>query len=226
MLASYLPDTDLEVLLDPDASAWRAGASETLPLTGTPLGMQPTAAIRASWIDRRIGAVDEVRVAALHNGQGLAFRLEWEDASENNDLDDNTSFPDAAAIALPANEDSPIIVMGKPGAAVNAWHWRADAPSQAREISAEGLGTTAPVPGSGIRAHGVWKDGRWRVVIGRELESAGGPMAAQLRPGTQTGFGVAIWEGSNQERAGIKAFSGDWQILSIEATGGAGGGRK
>jgi hypothetical protein len=26
---------------------------------------------------------------------------------------------------------------------------------------------------------------------------------------------VAIWEGSNQERAGIKSFSGDWQALSL-----------
>jgi hypothetical protein len=39
---------------------------------------------------------------------------------------------------------------------------------------------------------------------------------AQLEPGQETGFGVAIWEGSNRERAGIKAFSGDWKPLIIE----------
>jgi hypothetical protein len=39
----------------------------------------------------------------------------------------------------------------------------------------------------------------------------------QLTPGTHTGFGVAIWDGSNSERAGIKAFSGAvWLDLELE----------
>jgi hypothetical protein len=42
------------------------------------------------------------------------------------------------------------------------------------------------------------------------------PVAA-LAPGDATGFAVAVWDGSNAERAGIKAFSGDWQELQIDA---------
>ena len=37
-------------------------------------------------------------------------------------------------------------------------------------------------------------------------------------PGQETGFGVAIWEGSNSERAGIKSFSGNWMPLQLAAT--------
>jgi hypothetical protein len=44
------------------------------------------------------------------------------------------------------------------------------------------------------------------------------PGAAQVTPGSDTGFGVAVWEGSHKERAGIKAFSGDWKPLTIDPT--------
>jgi hypothetical protein len=40
---------------------------------------------------------------------------------------------------------------------------------------------------------------------------------AQLAPGERTGFALAVWEGSNGERAGIKAFSGDWRELRLGA---------
>jgi hypothetical protein len=41
---------------------------------------------------------------------------------------------------------------------------------------------------------------------------------AQLEPGAATGFGVAVWDGSGGERAGIKAFSGPlWQELQLDA---------
>jgi DMSO reductase family type II enzyme heme b subunit len=214
-------NTDLETLLDPDSKPWRAESDETLSLTGTPAGMQPTAAIRVAWTGRRIGTVEQVNVRALHNGEALAFRLEWESAQESASIDDNDVFPDGAAIALPASEDAPLVVMGAPGAPVNAWYWRADQAEGAREISAEGLGTSKPVPGSRIRANGIWKDGRWRVVLARPLQGADSPGAAQLTPGSETGFGVAIWDGSNQERGGLKSFSGDWLPLTIEAAGAA-----
>jgi len=111
------------------------------------------------------------------------------------------------------------MVMGQPGAAVNAWYWRADEPTAAREISAEGLGTSEPLPGSTLRANGRWRSGRWSVVLARSLQGGDAARAAQLQPGLDTGFGVAIWDGSNQERGGIKAFSGEWQPLSLEGTG-------
>jgi hypothetical protein len=43
------------------------------------------------------------------------------------------------------------------------------------------------------------------------------PGAAQFAPGEPSRFGVAIWEGSHGERAGIKAFSGNWKDLTIDA---------
>ena len=51
----------------------------------------------------------------------------------------------------------------------------------------------------------------------RSLAVASEAGAAQLSPGTRTGFGVAIWEGSNGERAGIKAFSENWLPLELDS---------
>ena len=40
---------------------------------------------------------------------------------------------------------------------------------------------------------------------------------APLAAGKSTGIGFAVWRGSNDERAGIKAFSIDWAELALEA---------
>lgn len=208
-------NADLGTLLDPDSGPWRAQSGELLKLVGTPVGLQPTEAIRVAWTGKAIGAVDSVRIAAIHNGDLLAFRLEWEDPNEDAELHDNDSFPDAAAIALPAAEGAPLVLMGAAGKPVNAWYWRADEADHARHVSAEGLGSSRTLDLALVKTSGVWKEGRWRVVIARAM-NVDVKGAAQIRPGSETGYGVAIWEGSHQERAGIKAFSGDWKPLAID----------
>ena len=217
MRVRYVADVDVEVLLDAGAAPWASASSETLSLMGTPVGLQPTGAIRASWTGKKIGAVERVEVAALHTGRNLAFRLEWADATENRDLTETTSFPDAAAVLLPSSPKSTVMTMGAPGAAVNAWYWRADADA-CRHVVAEGLGTTRTVDVELVRGRGVWKEGRWRVVIVRALRIDTKEPVAQLEIGEETGFGVAVWDGANSERGGIKAFSGDWQELILDAT--------
>ncbi len=86
MRVPYVANVDVEALLDADAAPWRSTASETITLMGTPVGLQPTAAIRATWTGKKIGAVERVTVAAVHNGRELAFRLEWADPTQNRDL--------------------------------------------------------------------------------------------------------------------------------------------
>ena len=215
MLATFVKGAPLEWLLDPEGEPWRATHPEKIALMGTPLALQPTAAIRVAWRDKHIGAVDRVAVAAVHNGQTLAFRLEWADPTENRELGDTTAFPDAAAVLLPSIAGAPLITMGGQGAPVNAWYWRADDDGGGRQVLAEGIGTTRTVDTSLVRGHGQWKEGRWRVVIGRALRVNGPEHYAQLEPGQTTQFGVAIWEGSHGERGGIKSFSGNWRELRL-----------
>jgi hypothetical protein len=44
-----------------------------------------------------------------------------------------------------------------------------------------------------------------------------GDDVAPLVAGEKTGIGFALWEGANEERAGIKAFSVDWLDLTLDA---------
>ena len=222
MRARYVPTPELEELLDPEAGVWKSTSSETLKLEGTPLGMQLTAHIRATWGERKIGAVESVSVSAVHDGRLLAFRFEWDSPQESRTTEDNDQFPDATAIMLPSTPQSPIFTMGAPDQAVNVWYWRAD-DERGRHVVAEGFGTSRTVDFDQVSARGTWKEGRWHVVIARALRVETPEAVAQLEPGAATGFGVAVWDGSNGERAGIKAFSGpQWLELRLDAVPTAG----
>ena len=218
MQVRYVPSFEVDAILQPDAALWRTGEAETVKLKGTPLDMQPTAAIKVSWAEKKIGAVETMQVAAVHDGERIAFRLEWSDQTENREITDTTGFPDGCGVLLPAVQYAPMAVMGAVGMAVNAWYWRADENGRGRHGLAEGLGTSRTIGYEAVRGNGVYKDGRWQVVITRAMKVESPDNPAQLEPGQSTGFAVAIWEGGQGERAGIKAISGDdWIKLDIEA---------
>lgn len=217
MLARFISGVPDAELLDPLHALWGRADATQLALGGTPLALQPSAYVQAAWRTRAIGATRAVRVAALHDGKRLAFRLEWEDASEDARLADDDRFADAAAVMLPSAPEAPLISMGAPGAPVTAWYWRADE-ARAREIVAEGIGSSRTVAHDSLHAAGTWKDGRWRVVVARALESSAPGAVARIRPGATTGFAVAVWEGRSAERAGVKSWSGPaWQPLELDA---------
>jgi DMSO reductase family type II enzyme heme b subunit len=99
---------------------------------------------------------------------------------------------------------------------VNAWYWRADE-KNGRQVVAEGIGSSRTLDTSLVTAQGLWKGGRWHVVIARPLRVSSSEPLVQLEAGHATPFAVAVWEGSNGERAGIKAFSGEWRELTLDA---------
>jgi DMSO reductase family type II enzyme heme b subunit len=208
MRARYVGGLNLEALLDPEGQPWKATRPETVAMIGTPTGLQPSPYIIVSRATTKIGAIEKVSVSAVHDGSILAFRLEWSDANENRTVEDTTAFADAAGVLLPSAPGAAIASMGAPGLAVNAWHWRAD-DEKGRQVVAEGLGTTRTVADDLVRVRGIWKSGSWKVVLARPLRVQTTEPVAQLEPGQKTQFGVAIWEGSHGERAGIKAFSVD-----------------
>lgn len=215
MQARHVPEFEVGSL-EPDSPLWSGASVEKVALMGTPVGLQPTAVIRAAWLTKKIGAVAEVQVSAVHDGRTLAFRLEWSDATKNEALDDTTAFVDGAGVLLPGAVGAPLATMGAPTLPVNAWYWRADEDGQGRQVVAEGIGTTRPAIDEQVHGHGVWRDGRWHVVIARSLSVENAEPVVQLSVGVPSSFGVAVWEGSSKERAGIKAFSGDWRELVLE----------
>ena len=219
MLAPFISEAQFDQLLDPIGPYWGSQATTNIPLYGAPAAMQPTEAIQVTWADRKIGAVNEVRVKALHDGDFLFFHLDWADPSENSDHGDNSSFPDGAAVALPLAAQTPLVTMGSPEKGMNAWYWRANAPESGRNVVSGGLGTSETLDMDLVKCGSVWREGRWQVVISRALRVQGDGPIVQLEAGGNTQFGVAVWEGSNGERGGIKSFSGNWIELDLAARG-------
>lgn len=71
------------------------------------------------------GSVERVRVRAVHDGSWIAFRLEWDDATDDHNVA-TSRFSDAAAVQFPARRDalgSPM--MGNEGAPVDIVYFRA-----------------------------------------------------------------------------------------------------
>lgn len=216
MRAIHSPGTTLKDCLDAGHDCWQRAIGVELKMSPSPMAMQPTDAIRAQWKGRPYGRVATARLAALHNGSVLAFRLEWDDARADEKIRDNDQFVDAAAVMLPSVPKAPILLMGQKGAPVNAWLWRADEGAQGRNIVAEGIGTTRSVAPGTVSCGQRWRNGQWSLVIARALSLDTPEPVAQLRPGGHVPYGVAIWEGGNQERAGIKSFTLSLEDLMLD----------
>jgi DMSO reductase family type II enzyme heme b subunit len=193
-----------KTLLNPHAPQWERPARHHFPLRGTEARDQPSAYIRTTWAGRHIGAVRSLAVQAAHNRQSLFFRLEWADPNHNPDYGDGSAFPDAAAVLFPMGEAPPLNRMGSPAEGIQAWYWRANH-TFGESLAFHGFATESTQPGPPVLTSAQWSDGRWSVVIGA-------PMAA-FPQSEQVGF--AVWEGGNQERAGLHSHTPEWEELSI-----------
>ncbi|HMS16501.1 MAG TPA: c-type cytochrome [Planctomycetota bacterium] len=93
-----------------DSDAWRSVPARWFPMT--PLW----------WQDDRI---EGVMVQAAHEGGRLGLRMVWEDTTKNDDLNEQLSFSDAAAVQWSMAMNPPFYGMGQPGEEVEIWYWRA-----------------------------------------------------------------------------------------------------
>jgi complex iron-sulfur molybdoenzyme family reductase subunit gamma len=204
-------------ITDPRDAAWKGVPREAVTLIGVPLGMQPSAYLTVSREQAKVGAVQKVVVGAVHDGRTVSFLLEWQDAQPDLSVTDTGTFPDGAALLFPIGDDAPLITMGAEGHPVEAWHWRADRPGRGICNVAVGLGTTRITSEDLVTANGVWESGRWSVVLSRALQvSSAQGEAAQLRVGAVGKVAFSVWEGSNGERGGLKAFSPEWHSFTLE----------
>ena len=185
-------------LSDPGAAAWADAETIAVALGPVPLAEQPTEYIRVKWADRPYGTVPEVQVAAAHDGERLAVRLEWADSPTP-----NAEFPDAGAVYFPEGADAPVATVGGPDAAVRLWYWQADL-EDACSLEGRGPGVFRPTGTNGVSATAALEGGRWAVVLTGNLSAA-----ASAR------VGVAVWDGTNEERAGLGAVSPEWIPLEV-----------
>lgn len=216
MRAHFFKNAELPRLLEANDALWGQTIIKELAMDETPMGMQPTEAVRAQWKGKKHGLIDRVRMSAAHNGKFIAFRLEWDDPVADREITDTNEFTDAAAIMLPSVQNAPILLMGMPEGPVNAMYWRADEGSVGRNIISTGFGTTRTIDQESVVCRDRWSNGMWTVIIARPLILFTPEPVAQLQLGGHLPYGVAVWAGSNQERAGVKSFTLSKEDLAID----------
>ena len=191
-------DNEAADLKDPASAVWSGLTAENISLAPVPLAAQPTEYIRVSRADQPYGETAEASATAVGSGDQLYVRLEWQDDERS-----NGEFADAAAVILGSGDN--IATLGSDDTPLKLWYW-ADDRDGALNLSSSGPGVVLKNSGVSVSAAASRDDNRWAVVLSGPAKEV-----------SDSQMGVAIWNGSNDERAGLAAVSG-WLSLDMEAS--------
>lgn len=205
-------------LLMPMASIWQQIPGKGLALAPSPVAAtQHLSAFMALKKDH--GRVSSVELKLAHNSNMLFAHLRWKNDRANTEIRDLDDFSDGAGIMFPLSPNANAFTMGDDSHPVNAWLWKADK-SEPFDVYARGWGSSQRRPAtlSGLQSKAEYHDGYWNLVFARSLRtSLIGKELVNFTPKSVLGVAVAIWDGGNNERAGQKSFSGNWEPIEIEA---------
>jgi len=110
------------------------------------------------------------------------------------------AFPRIAVDAVPTTVEPlyPARAAGNPYAAIDA--------GPVQNLVATGFGTLGPAAAQAVSGRGVYQGDGWAVVFRRPF-SAPGPGQPSFGVGTQTDLALAVWNGSQGDRNGMKSVS-------------------
>lgn len=177
---------------------------------------------------------DSVTVRVLFNAEDIAIRLDVDDRTYSVPGDDlekayriKNVEPTRDAVAvqfpvdIPVTSEKPWFRHGDPRHPVDMWYWAApsvDPPEPEQGLVMDAAGPDqAPRPRSGetpLQAEGVWRDGRWQVVMRYPLRS-GEAEDLQFEAGRYIPIAFANWDGVAGQRGGRHSLTG-WYWLLLE----------
>ncbi|MEB2286032.1 MAG: hypothetical protein B6D46_03945 [Polyangiaceae bacterium UTPRO1] len=174
----------------------------SLTLTAAPPALSPGGYVPRAYADRVTPTTARVDFAAGEEGGAWTVALSWHAPRPVRALDgDPARFLDAAALLVPTTEAAQAMTMGAAEDPVEGILWRADGERPLR-ITATGWGTVvrqaAPAEWA---ADARWQDGFWYLTF---RVGAWAPLARFRR------LAVAIWQGAERERAGLKSVTPVW----------------
>lgn len=207
-------------LQDSSSAFWKSSPKLKIETAATPLANQPSPYIKGVYDESKIGAVKELKLSTAHDKENIYFYFEWASPKPNREIGDINVFPDGLGILFPFGdiEKTQIKEMGSKEYPTNSWYWRPDFKEKPKNQVGHGLSTSMYTEKSSVRSHSSWDKKTWCLVMTRPLKVSGqGEETVELKAGGSIGIGFAVWEGSNGERGGIKAFSKEWRELVIEA---------
>lgn len=132
----------------------------------------------------------------------------WRADSQQPIPDPATKYPNTHVDTYPSTEDlffaaravgNPYAVAGGP----------------VQNLVAQAFGTLTPAADQTVAGHGVYEDGKWRVVVARPFATAD-PEQATFARGIRTDVAFAVWDGAKGERDGMKSVS---QFITLSIAG-------
>ncbi len=138
------------------------------------------------------------------------------------------SYRDSVAlqfpVQIPEGPARPYFYRGEPGRAVNTWQWNADRQEEGegRTVDEQNVAgykadvKSQPEESQGVKGKGVFKDGRWRVVVVRSLATPDSATDIQFARGKLIPVAFHVWDGANGE-VGRKSSISSWVYLLIES---------
>jgi hypothetical protein len=82
------------------------------------------------------------------------------------------------------------------------------------ELTAHGFGSSTHIPQTPSGGRGVWKDGRWYVVLDRPIDSSDPLIARFNAVPDQQMIAFAVWDGDRDNRGSIKQIS-NWIPMTL-----------
>lgn len=187
---------------DPNAAIWNTAPQASFP-------MSP----QVHWQNRiQEVTVKDVKVRALHDGNQVAFLVEYADPTEDPD--------DAAALEFMVGDKKAHFAHGQPmaqveGGPVNIWYWK-NKDKKGVDMNAMGFGTLKVQPHQDVKASGAYSSGTWKVVFTRPLATEHAEEDTQIVPGNFINVAFAVWDGRKDasgdlvEKGSQKAVSSWW----------------
>ncbi|MBM3566505.1 MAG: hypothetical protein FJX42_10395 [Alphaproteobacteria bacterium] len=135
------------------------------------------------------------------------------------------TFRDAVALQFPVKPPEgtkkPHFLRGDPSNPVQLWLWRADGETAGGRAVEEAVSRgwssapkAQPEDQQQVTGKGVWKDGRWSVVMRRPLTTPD-KNDVQFVPGAFIPVAVNAWDGSNGEHGLVMSLS-TWRYVFLE----------
>lgn len=147
------------------------------------------------------------------------WKADWAaDLAGRRDVGDvHPGMPDDVEFPAAGTDDAFAVDGTRAGRAAGNLRSAATLVSSVEDLNALGFGslTSQSVAGQNVHGASEFRDGRWRVVMSREL-APDDPNDAALRPGSAAAtVAFAIWDGSRGDRDGQKSVS-TWLALTFE----------
>jgi len=174
-------------------------------------------------------ANDTISARALYDADNIAILLEWDDRTQSIPGDakaasiaDEELFEDAVAIqfpqSIPKGMEKPYFLMGDAAKPVNLWRWSSgtnENPETATIIDAMGIADQQVRDGNtDLSASGSYRNGTWRVVMTRALETGSPETDLQFEEGRFVPIAFFAWDGSNSEVGTAHAMT-TWYWLQM-----------